>query len=126
MCHEVALSLLRPDAGSADFDRAGRLLGAACEAGYEAACAKLERSFTAPSLLQNLPRPTFPVPSMVHGYASCLVSTQGRGHDCIVEPGPLSEWVGGRLPDLKFSPATYEGTPFETEHGIHYVVYPQK
>jgi hypothetical protein len=43
-----------------------------------------------------------------------------------VEPGSLSEWVRGRLPDLKFSPATYEGTPFETEHGIHYVVYPRK
>ena len=53
--------------------------------------------------------------------------TPGRSaHDCIVEPGSLSEWVRVRLPDLKFSPATYEGTPFETEHGIHYVVYPRK
>jgi Gram-negative bacterial TonB protein C-terminal len=126
VCHEVALSLLRPDAGSSDLDRAGRLLGAACAAGHGPACAKLERSFVAPSLLQDLPQPSFPVPSLVEGYASCLVSTQGRGHDCIVDPGPLSEWVSGRLPDLKFSPASYEGTPFETEHGIHYVVYPRK
>jgi len=126
VCNEVALSLLRPDGGNPDVDRAARLLGAACEAGYEPACARLERSFVAPALLDALPQPSFPVPSLVEGYASCVVSTQGRGHDCIVEPGPLSEWVGGRLPALKFSPARYEGTPFETEHGIHYVVYPSK
>ena len=42
-----------------------RLLGAACAAGHGAACAKLERSFVAPSLLQDLPQPTFPVPSLV-------------------------------------------------------------
>jgi len=126
VCNEVALSLLRPDGGNPDVDRAARLLGAACEAGYGPACARLERSFVAPALLDALPQPSFPVPSLVEGYASCVVSTQGRGHDCIVEPGPLSEWVGGRLPALKFSPARYEGTPFETEHGIHYVVYPSK
>ncbi|HET9037570.1 MAG TPA: energy transducer TonB [Myxococcaceae bacterium] len=125
-CHEVALSLLRPDAGGADLDRAARLLGAACEAGHEPACAKLERAFVAPALLQHLPQPSFPVASLVEGYASCLVSPQGRGHDCIVEPSPLSEWVRGQLPGLKFSPATYEGTAFETEHGIHYVLYPRK
>ena len=125
-CHEVALSLLRPDAGGADLDRAARLLGAACEAGHEPACAKLKRAFVAPALLQHLPQPSFPVVSLVEGYASCLVSPQGRGHDCIVEPSPLSEWVRGQLPGLKFSPATYEGTAFETEHGIHYVLYPRK
>ena len=53
VCNEVALSLLRPDAGSADLDRAGRLLGAACAAGHGAACAKLERSFVAPALLED-------------------------------------------------------------------------
>jgi len=126
VCHEVAVSLLRPDAGSADVDRAARLLGAACEGGHGPACARLERSFVAPVLLEELPRPGFPVPSLVEGDASCLVSAQGRGHDCVVQPGPLSEWAGARLPDLKFSPATYEGTPFETEHGIHYVVSPRK
>lgn len=126
VCHEVALSLLRPDAGSADVDRAARLLGAACEGGNGPACRKLEGSFVAPELLDRLPQPGFPVPSLVDGSASCLVSTQGRAHDCIVEPGPLSEWMSGRLPELKFSPATHEGTPFETEHRIRYVVYPRR
>jgi hypothetical protein len=126
VCNEVALSLLRPDGGRPDVDRAARLLGAACEAGHGPACARLERSFVAPALLDELPQPIFPVPSLVEGYASCLVSTQGRGHDCIAEPGSLSDWVRDRLPGLKFSPATYEGKPFETEHGIHYVIYPRK
>jgi hypothetical protein len=83
-------------------------------------------SFVAPELLQKLPQPSFPVPTLVDGSASCLVSAQGRGHDCIVEPGPLSEWVSSRLPEMKFSPARYEGIPFETEHRIRYVVYPRK
>lgn len=126
MCTQVAASLLRPDGGKPEVDRAARLLGAACEGGHAPACAALERSFVAPALLDPLPQPTFPVPSMVEGYASCLVSAQGRGHDCVAEPGSMSDWVRDRLPGLKFSPATYDGTPFETEHGIHYVIYPRK
>jgi len=126
MCQQVALSLLRPDAGSADVDRAARLLGAACDAGQAAACEKLERSFVGPALLEALPQPPVRLSAPVQGDATRLVSVQGRAHDCMVAPGSLSEWVSSQLPDLKFSPAKYEGSPFETEHGIHYVLYPHK
>ena len=122
VCRETAVSMLGADAGPADLDKASRLLGAACEEGIESACRTLEDEFEGPRMLGDLPAPGFQVLSPAEGDVSCLVSADGRVHDCIADPGPLSDWAVSRMPSVKFSPARYRGRAFETEHAIHYII----
>ena len=121
VCRDTAVAMLETDAGPADLDKASRLLGAACEQGVESACRTLEDAFEAPRMLEDLPPPRFPV-RPEEGEVSCLISAQGRAHDCIGAPGPLREWAAASFQAIKFAPARYPGRPFETEHAIHYVV----
>lgn len=122
ICRETAMSILTGDAGPADVDKAGRLLGAACDQGIEPACQTLIQLFEAPRMLQDLPAPLFEVPTAVEGNVSCLISADGRPHDCIAQPGPMSDWVVSTMPGVRFAPAKYRGRPFETEHAIRYVI----
>ena len=73
-------------------------------------------------MLEDLPAPTFPVPTAVQGDVTCLISAEGHPHDCIAQPGPMSDWVVSKLPGVKFAPANYRGRAFETEHAIRYAI----
>jgi TonB family protein len=121
-CTDTAMSILDADAGPADVDKAGRLLGSACEQNIQSACRALQVDFEAPRMLESLPAPDFRVAAPVEGDVTCLVSAEGRAHDCIAAAGPLSEWVVSRMAGVRFAPARYRGQPFETEHAIRYVV----
>ncbi|HSP18030.1 MAG TPA: energy transducer TonB, partial [Myxococcaceae bacterium] len=120
VCRRVALSFLHPDAGAPDPDRAGRLLAAACGGGFEDACAQLDTSFRPPQLISGVPaRPISPGPGL-EGVLMCRVTPEGRSRECVGPGGPVSDWLVARMLEARFVPATFEGTPFETDLGIPY------
>jgi TonB family protein len=120
VCRDVALSFLYPDAGTPDFERAGQLLTAACVGGLREACTRLDTSFLPPQLISGVPsRPLVRGPG-AEGMVICRVTVEGTARECQGSGGPISDWFVARMLEAKFVPATFEGTPFETDTAVRY------
>jgi hypothetical protein len=119
-CVAAALALLAPDAGRRDPDRAGRLLGAACAAGLVAACRRLDESFQAPRLLEDVPPPPIWDFTGAEGEIICWVSAIGQAHDCRGPDSAPGRWLIEQLTRSRFAPATFEREPFETEYALRF------
>jgi len=119
-CLAAALALLAPDGGTRDPHRASRLLGAACAGGQTAACGRLDESFQAPRLLDEVP-PT-PLEGVIgaEGEVICWVSVTGHAHDCRGPDSAPGRWFIEQLTRARFAPATFEREPFETEYAIRF------
>jgi TonB family protein len=114
-CMGSALALLYPDGGTREVDRASRLLGAACAAGLAAACRQLDESFQGPRLLDDVSPPSNLEFRGAEGEVVCWISTMGQAHDCRGPGSAPAAWFIDTLRRTRFSPARFEGEPFETE-----------
>jgi TonB family protein len=124
LCTTAALGLIDGDAGRQSPDRAGRLLGAACESGVKKACQFLDDWYQAPHLLDGLDPPRVDRRG-AEGEVVCWISAAGRAHDCRGGAMPYDRWFAEQLPAARFLPAKFKGEPFETEHAIRYSVHPR-
>lgn len=120
VCRDVALSFVYPDAGPPDFERAGELLTAACVGGLAEACTRLDTSFRPPQLISGVPNTPVVRGPGAEGRVICRVTADGTARECRGPGGPVSDWFIARMLEAKFVPATFEGTPFETEAAIPY------
>jgi hypothetical protein len=120
VCRDAALSFLWPDAGPPDYERAGRVLTAACMGGLQDACTRLDGSFLPPRLISGVP--PGPVRSFgeAEGMVICRITVEGRARECQGSGGPGSDWFIAQMLEAKFLPASFKGTPFETEHAVRY------
>ena len=113
------MALLDPDAGGPNFEGAGRALTAACDGGFREACDLLDRSFVPPRMITGV-RGQAPAPGPgAEGTVVCRITIEGKARDCHGPGGPNSDWFIAQLLAARFLPATYQGTPFETDHAIH-------
>jgi len=119
-CMTTALGLLAPDGGTREVDRASRLLGAACAGGLAAACRRLDASFQAPRLLDDVSPPTASTFPGAEGDVVCWVSTAGQARGCRGPDSAPARWFIDRLTHARFAPATFEKEPFETEYLVRY------
>ncbi|RPH68003.1 MAG: hypothetical protein EHM78_20320 [Myxococcaceae bacterium] len=119
-CMAAALGLLSPDGGTREVDRASRLLGAACAAGLPAACRRLDESFQAPRLLDDVSPPPASGFAGAEGDIVCWISAMGHAHDCRGPGSAPAGWFIERLPGARFAPAIFEGEPFETEYVVRF------
>jgi len=119
-CMASALGLLSPDGGTPEVDRASRLLGAACAAGLASACRQLDESFQAPRLLDDVSPPSNLEFRGVEGEVVCWISATGQAHDCRGPGSAPAAWFIEALTRARFSPARFEGEPFETEYVVRF------
>jgi hypothetical protein len=119
-CMAAALGLLFPDGGTREVDRASRLLGAACASGLPAACRRLDESFHAPRLLDEVTPPPASEFGGAEGDVVCWISAMGQAHDCRGPGSAPASWFAERLRHARFAPATFEREPFETEYVVRF------
>ena len=120
LCRNAALALLTPDGGPANIEAAGRALTAACAGGLGDACTFLDEAFLPPRLISGVPSREISSGPGTEGTVVCRIATEGKAHECQGPGGPVSDWFIARMLESKFLPATYRGTAFETDLGIHY------
>jgi len=54
------------------------------------------------------------------GTVVCRIDSDGKARECQGPGGAVSDRFIARMLEAKFLPATYRGSPFETDLGIHY------
>ena len=126
-----ALAAVPPDAFGAQ-----NLFAAACEADVEGACDALNRHFHGPSavLVPSLSQYLPPSGRAVVEFA-CRVSAEGQLGSCELRRSSgstaqfdalLGEQIRIRQPSAHFLPATLDGTPYQTEVRLIYLLASDK
>jgi len=122
-CTEQGMALI--DAASAEKkpDQAARLLGAACQQGDAKACTVLDTRFTAPKRLDPLPALGGGLgrASPSYGEVACVITVAGEAIKCrSLRNGGYNATVTDALLRSHFTPAKFDGQPFESEYVERY------
>ena len=122
-CTEQAMALIDPAATEKQPDQAARLLGAACQQGDAKACNVLDTRFTAPKRLDKLPELGGGLgrASDSYGEVACVVTVAGEAIKCrSLRNGGYNATVIDALLRNHFTPAKFDGQPFESEYVERY------
>ena len=125
-CTDQALAMIEPTANPKNPERAAQLLGAACQQGDAKACSTLDSRFVGPKRLEPLPQGIghgLPHASNSYGEIACTVNLQGEAFKCrsISNGGYNSTYIEALLRN-RYTPATCDGQPFESEYIERYVI----
>jgi hypothetical protein len=125
-CTDKALALIAPGVADPSPQKAAVLLGAACQQGDGKACDTLDARFVGPKLLTKLPDGIghgLPHASASYGEIACTITVEGEATRCrsIRNGGYNSDYIDALLRQ-RFSPATFDGRPFESEYVQRYTI----
>jgi hypothetical protein len=125
-CTDQALALIDPAAAEKQPDKAGRLLGAACQSGDARACSTLDTRYTPPKRLDPIRNDIghgLGQASTSYGEVACTITVQGEAIKCrtIREGGYNWRYIEVLLRN-RYTPAALDGQPFESEYVERYVI----
>jgi len=125
-CTDQGLAMIDPAADPKNPHRAAQLLGAACQQGDARACTTLDTRFVGPKRLDPIPQDIghgLPHASASYGEIACTVTVEGEAIKCrsILNGGYNSIYVEALLRN-RYTPAKFDGQPFESEYVERYVL----
>jgi hypothetical protein len=125
-CTDQALAMIDSTANPKNPERAAQLLGAACQSGDARACDALKARFVGPKRLDPIPKDIghgLPHASNSYGEIACTINLQGEAIKCrsIMNGGYNSTYIEALLRN-RYTPATCDGQPFESEYVERYTI----